>query len=250
LAGLSGLFSELMRAVGANERVFQLLDRAPKVPPAFLPQPLELEPEDWVLQPAFQPPFYHTPFAATSSAISSVLSPSELNQGLSSSSSPLLSAGSVIATYANPPSQVSLEVDVDSIHTHLATDSTSNPSTSSTTYSALSSTVSDDSSYQSAPTAQASSASSSSFSFPESAPTSLTASLPMLTPTQLPSFLSGRIQFSGVSFSYPTRPEQRVLCGVSLNIRAGSVTALVGPSGTINSMMMHSIWLSLTLFFV
>lgn len=40
------------------------------------------------------------------------------------------------------------------------------------------------------------------------------------------------IQFSNVSFSYPSRPEALALNNVSLELPAGKVTALVGPSGS------------------
>jgi len=43
--------------------------------------------------------------------------------------------------------------------------------------------------------------------------------------------LSGLISFRNVSFAYPARPEITVLKGVNLELRPGTVTALVGPSG-------------------
>ncbi|KAG0723901.1 ATP-binding cassette sub-family B member 8, mitochondrial [Chionoecetes opilio] len=43
--------------------------------------------------------------------------------------------------------------------------------------------------------------------------------------------LMGKIEFTNVSFSYPTRSEQEVLSDFSLSIPAGSVVALVGVSG-------------------
>jgi len=41
----------------------------------------------------------------------------------------------------------------------------------------------------------------------------------------------GRIAFSDVHFSYPARPGQQILCGLSLECPPGKVVALVGPSG-------------------
>lgn len=39
------------------------------------------------------------------------------------------------------------------------------------------------------------------------------------------------IKFQNVSFSYPTRPENKILRNFSLNIKKGETLALVGPSG-------------------
>jgi len=41
----------------------------------------------------------------------------------------------------------------------------------------------------------------------------------------------GEIVFDGVSFAYPSRPDQLVLNGFSLHVRPGETVALVGPSG-------------------
>ncbi|MBN3305266.1 MDR1B protein, partial [Amia calva] len=46
-----------------------------------------------------------------------------------------------------------------------------------------------------------------------------------------PPALRGHVQFSNVSFCYPSRPDCPALKGVSLELRPGQVTALVGPSG-------------------
>lgn len=44
--------------------------------------------------------------------------------------------------------------------------------------------------------------------------------------------LPWHIDFQGVSFSYPTRPDQKALDDISLTIPAGKMTALVGLSGS------------------
>ena len=46
----------------------------------------------------------------------------------------------------------------------------------------------------------------------------------------LPS-IEGKLEFRSVGFSYPTRPDERVLSEVSFEIQPGEVVALVGPSG-------------------
>ena len=46
----------------------------------------------------------------------------------------------------------------------------------------------------------------------------------------------GDVEFEGVSFGY--RPERTNLTNVSLNVRAGEMVALVGPSGTGKSTLM------------
>ncbi|GLH05440.1 Multidrug resistance protein homolog 65 [Gryllus bimaculatus] len=42
---------------------------------------------------------------------------------------------------------------------------------------------------------------------------------------------AGRVEYDGVEFAYPTRPEARVLRGLRLQVPAGATVALVGPSG-------------------
>ncbi|XP_015898197.2 putative multidrug resistance protein [Ziziphus jujuba] len=44
--------------------------------------------------------------------------------------------------------------------------------------------------------------------------------------------VKGRIEFKNVFFSYPTRPDQMILRGLSLRIEAGRTVALVGQSGS------------------
>jgi ATP-binding cassette subfamily B protein len=46
-----------------------------------------------------------------------------------------------------------------------------------------------------------------------------------------PDRVQGRVEFDGVDFSYPVRPDVQVLEDVSLNLDPGRMVALVGPSG-------------------
>ena len=50
-------------------------------------------------------------------------------------------------------------------------------------------------------------------------------------PTRLPQRLNGRIEFDGVTFHYPSRPETAALADFDLVIEPGETLAIVGPSG-------------------
>ncbi|MFN6951665.1 MAG: ATP-binding cassette domain-containing protein, partial [Albidovulum sp.] len=51
-------------------------------------------------------------------------------------------------------------------------------------------------------------------------------------PVALPRPAKGEIVFEGVTFHYPTRPDQSALEGVDLHVRPGETVALVGSSGS------------------
>ena len=63
----------------------------------------------------------------------------------------------------------------------------------------------------------------------------LLAAVPMITrppqPQALPARVHGEVQIDNIRFSYPTRPEQAAIDGLTLHIAAGKTTALVGSSG-------------------
>jgi ATP-binding cassette subfamily B protein len=51
-------------------------------------------------------------------------------------------------------------------------------------------------------------------------------------PVPAPSLRTSEVRLDGVTFRYPTRPEQSALDGVTLTVRPGETVALVGPSGS------------------
>lgn len=44
--------------------------------------------------------------------------------------------------------------------------------------------------------------------------------------------VTGQVELKNVDFSYPSRPEVRILCDFSLSVPAGKTIALVGSSGS------------------
>lgn len=57
--------------------------------------------------------------------------------------------------------------------------------------------------------------------------TNPTESRPAVSTSELPA----QIEFKGVSFNYPSRPDQKALDDLSIDIEEGKIIALVGPSG-------------------
>lgn len=47
-----------------------------------------------------------------------------------------------------------------------------------------------------------------------------------------PEHLKGQLEFSDVSFAYPTRKETPIFQNLSLLVPAGTIMAVVGPSGS------------------
>jgi ATP-binding cassette subfamily B protein len=58
-------------------------------------------------------------------------------------------------------------------------------------------------------------------------------------PIALPTPARGEVEFEAVGFSYPGRPDVRVLDSISFRVRRGEKVALVGPSGAGKSTIFH-----------